>query len=152
MAKPDGPQFSFVVHRDNAFPRFGEEGDIPEETGSALESREDSNFMRLHPHVRHAVRNLTGFDVDDSFDVTAALHHPSGNLAGTLVTGAGDSQGEVHMIETAPQFRRQGVATSLLRHARSSGIPVQEDWRGSRTNEGEALVEGLKAKGLIPGS
>lgn len=147
-----GPQFKFIIHRDNVFPRTGEEDETSEETGSKLESRNDPHFMRLHPHVRHAVRNLTGFDVDDSFDVTAAVHRPSGRLAGTLVTGASDYQGEVHMIETAPQFRRQGVATSLLRHARSSGIPVQEDWRGSRTTEGEALVEGLKAKGLIPGS
>lgn len=144
-------QFDFVIHRGNAWPYDDDAGEFAEgwASGAELEEAGNAEFLRMHPHVRHAVRDLTPSDVDYSFDVTAAVHRPSGRLAGTLVTGSADQDGEVHMVETSPDFRRQGIATSLMRHAQSEGIPVKDDWRGSKTDEGRAFTEGLIRKGLI---
>lgn len=146
-----GPQFDFVIHRDNAWPYDDDAEEFANggSTGGELAEAGNAEFLSMHPHVQHAVRDLTPSDVDYSFDVTAAVHRPSGRLAGTLITGALDQAGEVHMVETSPDFRRQGIATSLLRHAQSQGIPVKDDWRGSKSDEGRAFTEGLIRKGLI---
>lgn len=142
MPKPDGPQFAFIVHSGNAWP-------YDESTGDYVEDTSHEEFNRLHPHVRSAIKGLSASDVDVEFDVTAAVHRPSGRLAGTLVTGAFDQPGEVNMIETSPEFRRQGIATQLLGHAQRSGIPVKDDFRGNKTDEGRAFADGLIKKGVI---
>lgn len=85
-------------------------------------------------------------DFGESITVISAKHQKNTKPVGHLYLDESDNS--VSHIWTDPKYRRRGVAMGMLQYAQSIGREPIEDWRGSRSDEGYALVEGLKKKGI----
>lgn len=85
-------------------------------------------------------------DFGESITVISAKHPESIKPVGHLYLDEDDNS--VSHIWTAPKYRRKGVALGMLQYAQSIGREPIEDWRGSRSEQGNALIQGLKKKGI----
>ena len=117
-----------------------------------------SHIQERHPDQPHAARMQigTGNLVDYWPHMTKTQPHlllhidaKSNETSGKMVLGA---SGEVHSVETNPEYRHQGVATSLWNaaqhlHANMPGFPEPKH-SASRTKEGDAWAH--KVGGEIP--
>lgn len=90
-------------------------------------------------NVQKSVRGMIG----DQMDLTMDLVSPEGQRLGRVDYSVYDGQPAIQMIEVAPEFRRQGVATELLRNLQREYPDQEIDW-GSLTSEGSQLYNNTR--------
>jgi GNAT superfamily N-acetyltransferase len=90
-------------------------------------------------NVQKSVRGMIG----DQMDLTMNLVGPEGQRLGRVDYSVYDGQPAIQMIEVAPEFRRQGVATELLRNLQLEYPDQEIDW-GSLTADGSQLYNSTR--------
>jgi ribosomal protein S18 acetylase RimI-like enzyme len=69
------------------------------------------------------------------------------NIGYMQVAGRASARGQIAMVETLPEYRRQGVASAMLRRAESAGLEPKHDW--DHMSEDGARWARSVAKGFV---
>lgn len=109
--------------------------------GCARPSLTSSGWVAsLDPFVRETVQGL-GVPFPES--VVCLAIDSAGREVGFLVV-IGE---KIDHVEVAPQYRRQGIATGMLRALKAAGYPVTRNEHPLFTDDGRAWAQAIYASG-----
>ena len=115
-------------------------------------TRNNADFQEGHAPLQFSVTPNAGVETTNRGYTKTPYHHlkatfEDGSPAGFLkwkADGDANNSGEIMEVYTHPSFRRQGVATSMIKHAHeqatSMGI-TKPGYSGKHTKEGDELAK-----------